>query len=224
VDKQIAQQAFNRLATRINSAAQLIEKRTKTEMTDEPNGQKNTTSEEILQQQYLRALSSFEGIVLSQIDVKNRLGDRLNYSIRTGVIILGVIAISILILLLSLSSQVNRIASVVGDINSHFRVISSNMQQVNAHMQTMEQRVALIESMSRQVAIMDKEMAGIDKDMNDMNATVSGIRQNLSTVRQRVGAMAVNVDHINLELQGITQEVHRFGTPARTMNKMFPFQ
>ncbi len=193
-------------------------------MSEEPSGNKSSVQEDILQQQYLRALSSFEGIVLSQIDVKNRLGDRLNYSIRTGIIILGVIAISILILLLSLSSQVNRIAGVVGDINTHFSVISTNMKQIRHHMHSMEKKVALIESMSEQVAIMDQEMAGIDTDMNVMNETVKGIRENLTTVRQRVGGMTVNVDHINMELQGITHEVHRFGTPARSMNKMFPFQ
>ncbi len=66
----------------------------------------------ILQQQFMRAVSSFEGIILSQIDIKNRLADRLNYSIRTGLVILGLIAASILILLLTLSSQITRISAV----------------------------------------------------------------------------------------------------------------
>jgi hypothetical protein len=58
----------------------------------------------VLQQQFRRALSSFEGIILSQIDIKNRLGDRLNYSIQAGIIILGAIAVSILVLLLTLNA------------------------------------------------------------------------------------------------------------------------
>ena len=78
-------------------------------MANEEKSPKASTNDAILQQQYMRALGSFEGIVLSQIDVKNKLGDRLNYSIRTGIIILGVLAFSILVLLLTLSSQVTRI-------------------------------------------------------------------------------------------------------------------
>ena len=69
-------------------------------MAEDSTGPSAGGNDEILQQQYMRALGSFEGIVLSQIDVKNKLGDRLNYSIRTGIIILGVIAFSILVLLL----------------------------------------------------------------------------------------------------------------------------
>jgi uncharacterized protein YoxC len=193
-------------------------------MSDETNSSKGTNPDEILQQQYLRALSSFEGIVLSQIDLKNKLGDRLNYSIRTGIIILGVIAISILILLLSLSSQVNRIAGVVGNMNSHFIDIAKNMNQVRSHMNSMEKKVSLMRGMGEYVASMDKEVEQIKDDMSVMKGTVAGITNNLSVVRQKVGTMSMSVDHINLELQGITQEVHRFGKPARTMNKMFPFQ
>jgi hypothetical protein len=48
--------------------------RTISNMTDESLDPRASGDDKILQQQYLRALSSFEGIVLSQIDVKNKLG------------------------------------------------------------------------------------------------------------------------------------------------------
>ena len=73
-------------------------------MADETYNIKISDDEAVLEKQFRRAVSSFEGIVLSQIDIKNKLADRLNYSIRAGIIILGVIAISILILLLTLDS------------------------------------------------------------------------------------------------------------------------
>ena len=91
------------------------------------------TEDTVLQQQYLRALSSFEGIVLSQIDVKNALGDRLNYSIRAGLIILFVIAFSILVLLLTLSSQITRISNVVGAMNTHFSAVSLRMDEISEY-------------------------------------------------------------------------------------------
>ena len=101
-------------------------------MTEEQTPVRVVDEEALLQQQFRRALSSFEGIILSQIDIKNRLGDRLNYSIQAGIIILGVIALSILVLLLTLSSQINRISGVVGNMNANFAAISRRCMRSRA--------------------------------------------------------------------------------------------
>ena len=74
----------------------------------------------ISEERLLRAATSFEAIMLSQIEAKKQLSVRVNYSIRAGIIILGLIAVSILILLLTLSSQINRISVVVGSMNENF--------------------------------------------------------------------------------------------------------
>ena len=177
----------------------------------------------VLQQQYLRALSSFEGIQLSQIEVRNILSNRLNYAIRTGIIILGAIAFSILILLFTLTTQVSRISDVVANMNDHFISVSEKMDMIKVHMNSMEENVALIAVIDENIASMDKEMAYMDGDMNKIQGAVTGIRTNLSRVRDNVGNIAVSVDQMNMEMQGITQEMHRMGKPARSMNKMFPF-
>ena len=184
---------------------------------------KASEEDDVLQQQYLRSLSSFEGIVLSQIEMKNMLADRLNYSIRTGIIILGVIAFSILVLLFTLTSQVNRITNVVGKMNNHFYSISLRMDMIRDHMISMEQQVALLENVSSRVGLINKEMLLVNKDMDVMTATVSDIRSNLSLVREKVGNIAINMDQMNKEVQSMTYEMHRMGKPARTMNKMMPF-
>ena len=177
----------------------------------------------VLQRQYLRALSSFEGIQLSQIEVTNILSNRLNYAIRTGIIILGVIAFSILILLFTLTTQVSRISDVVANMNNHFISVSKKMDKIKFHMDSMEEQVSLIAVIDENIASMDKEMTYMDKDMNNIQSAVSGIRINLSRVRDNVGNIAVSVDQMNMEMQGMTQEMHRMGKPARSMNKMFPF-
>ena len=192
-------------------------------MANEENSPRASNDDAVLQQQYMRALSSFEGIVLSQIDVKNKLGDRLNYSIRTGIIILGVIAFSILVLLLTLSTQVNRISLVVEKMNQHFNAISVKMDKVKDHMESMEGRVALIGAIDGYIDVMDDEMVEIKGNMNSIRSAVAGIRGNLSNVRGQVGSITVNIDQMNLEMQAITQEMHRMAKPARSMNKMFPF-
>ena len=125
-------------------------------MAEEHTPAHESSDDIVLQQKYLRALSSFEGIVLSQIDIKNKLGDRLNYSIRAGIIILGVIAFSILVLLLTLSSQVIRISDVVASMNNHFNSISAKMDQIQDHMVSMEHQVASLNVIDGYTAEIDR--------------------------------------------------------------------
>ncbi|MCB2263569.1 MAG: hypothetical protein LGR52_11660 [Candidatus Thiosymbion ectosymbiont of Robbea hypermnestra] len=177
----------------------------------------------VLQQQYLRALSSFEGIILSQIDIKNKLGARLNYSIQAGIFILGAIALSILVLLLTLSAQITRISSVVNDMNLHFTSVAEQMHQVRGHMAHMEQRIALLEEIQDMTKVMSNAMEIIDSDMGLMRDTVHGINRHVATVRNNVGNISVNMDLMSHEVQAMSREMHHVAKPARTMNKMFPF-
>lgn len=50
-------------------------------MTEKNSGLSTDAEDVVLQQQFVRAITSFEAIILSQIDIKNKLADRLNYSI-----------------------------------------------------------------------------------------------------------------------------------------------
>ncbi len=185
--------------------------------------QLTTEEDAVLQQQYLRALSSFEGIILSQIDIKNKLGDRLNYSIQAGIIILGAIATSILVLLLTLSAQINRISAVVTDMNVHLTSVAGQMHQIRDHMANMEQRVALLKDIQDMTEVMSGAMDLIDSDMALMGDTVRGINLHVATVRNNVGNISVNMDIMHHEVQAMSREMHHMAKPARSMNKMFPF-
>jgi len=177
----------------------------------------------ILQQQYLRALSSFEGIILSQIEIKNKLGDRLNYSIQAGIIILGAIAISILVLLLTLSAQINRISGVVAEMNVRFTSVSTNMSQIRGHMEAMEKQVSVLDQISGMTEVMEREMRSISGDMAQMRGQVQGIDAHVGAVRNNVGNISVNMDLMNLEVQSMSLEMLDVSKPARTLNKMIPF-
>ena len=192
-------------------------------MTEEQAGERPRDEEALLQQQFRRALSSFEGIILSQMDIKNRLGDRLNYSIQAGIIILGVIAVSILVLLLTLSSQINRISGVVADMNTQFSNVSSKMHHIESLMASMEGRAALLAQMDQQMAIMDEEMTAIGSDMSRMRQTVQGINAHVAGVRNSVANMSANMDVMNGEVRIMSQEMIHMSKPARAINKMFPF-
>ena len=177
----------------------------------------------ILQQQYLRALSSFEGIVLSQIDVKNALGDRLNYSIRAGLIILFVIAFSILVLLLTLSSQITRISNVVGAMDTHFSAVSLRMDEISQSLGSMEIQVAQMQSIEENTAVMQTEIETIGEATGSIEGSVINIGRQMNGTRQNVENIAVTMNAMNLEVQAMSVEMHRMAKPARTLNKIFPF-
>ena len=192
-------------------------------MAPEPAGPTANTDDTILQQKYLRALSSFEGIVLSQIDVKNALGDRLNYSIRAGLIILFVIAFSILVLLLTLSSQITRISDVVGAMNTHFSSVSLRMDEISDSLGSMETQVAHMRSIERDTATMQAEILSIGEATGNIEGSVVSIGRQMGGTRHNVENIAVTINAMNLEVQAMSVEMHRMAKPARTLNKMFPF-
>ncbi len=192
-------------------------------MAGEPQEPSTGADDTVLQQQYLRALSSFEGIVLSQIDVKNALGDRLNYSIRAGLIILSVIAFSILILLLTLSSQINRISGVVGAMNTHFSAITLRMDEITENLASMEVQVAQLQSIEQSTATMQVEMEQIGTSMTTIQASVLNVGGHMAGARQNVENISLTMGAMNNEVQGMGAEMHRMAKPARTMNNIFPF-
>ncbi len=192
-------------------------------MAGEPNQPNASSDEAVLQQQYLRALSSFEGIVLSQIDVKNKLGDRLNYAIRSGLIILFVIAFSILVLLLTLSSQINRISNVVASMNTHFSAVTLRMDEITADMTAIEAQVALLQSISDYTAVMQEAVAEIGENTALLEERMDTTSQHMEGTRFSVENVAGTVSVMNQEVQAMSAEMHRMAKPARTMNRMFPF-
>ena len=192
-------------------------------MTEEEIKPRTAVDDAILQQQYRRALSSFEGIILSEIELTNRLSTRLNYGIQAGTFILAAISISLSLLLFTLTSQVSRISSVVEGMKEHFISVSQQMNAISGHMNAIESRVALLETVDQRTALMDVEMSNILTDMNDMRANVTGIDDYLATVRNHISNVSFNMDLMNNEVQIMSIELGRMAKPMRNMNKMFPF-
>lgn len=192
-------------------------------MTEEDIKSRTAVDDAILQQQYRRALSSFEGIILSEIELTNRLSTRLNYGIQAGTFILAAISISLSLLLFTLTSQVSRISNVVEGMKEHFISVSQQMNAISGHMNAIESRVALLETVDQRTALMDVEMSNILTDMNDMRANVAGIDDYLATVRNHISNVSFNMDLMNNEVQIMSIELGRMAKPMRNMNKIFPF-
>ncbi len=189
---------------------------------EEIQNPKASSDEAVLQQQYLRAMGSFEGIILSQIEVKNKLGDRLNYSIRAGLVILSLVALSILVLLVMLSSQINRISDVVADMNSHFTSVSSRMDDIKSSVVAMETQVALMSDIEQYTTVMNHEMHFITANTDAMEKSVAAIEEQFSDIRLQIKEISTSIGYMNSEVQVINYQMHRMAEPARTLNKYFP--
>jgi uncharacterized protein YoxC len=156
------------------------------------------------------------------MEVKNKLGDRLNYSIRAGLVILSVVALSILILLIMLSAQVSRINDVVHDMNSHFTAVSVKMSNIRSNVVAMEEQVALMSDIEQYTTVMTQEMDAITSNINAMESSVTEIEQQFNSVRQMIGDISITIAHMNGEVQVINHEMNRMSEPARAINKFFP--
>ncbi|CAK0751587.1 conserved hypothetical protein [Gammaproteobacteria bacterium] len=172
---------------------------------------------------FIRAATSFEAILLSQIDVKKELTQRLNYAIRAGIIIPGIIAISILILLLTLSAQIGRISGVVKEMNKNFASVAEHMTLIKGNINSMESRVALMEGISHQTAVIDNEMNLITGEMRQMVATMNGIKRHVTDVHLNVDNISNTINHMDANVQLMGHDMSRMGQPARSLNNMFPF-
>ena len=192
-------------------------------MTEKNSGLSTDAEDVVLQQQFVRAITSFEAIILSQIDIKNKLADRLNYSIRAGLIILSVIAFSILVLLLTLSSQINRISNVVGAMNTHFSAVSLRMDEISNHLGSMEAQVAQLKAIENATQHMQDEILAISNSTGAMEISMLSIGQQMTGTRLNVENIALTMNAMNLEVQSMSAEMHRMAKPARALNKMFPF-
>jgi len=169
------------------------------------------------------AIKRFEKIMMSRIYLQQRLGDRLKVSIRTGMIVMFLIAASILMLLITLSVQVKRVAEVTENMNVNFDKISQNMVTINAYMQSMEKQIAYMPNIEGSTQFINQHMKDIKGSMTGITSQVRDMHQQLTTVQQKMGTISASVSHMNQNVSGMNHEVQRMAKPAHTLNKMFPF-
>ncbi len=186
------------------------------------NSKKQDKPEHISDQQLLRAARSFEAMMLSQIEISAKLADDLKHAIRIGMAVLALIAISILVLLLTLSSQINRISDVVVDMNTNFSAVTVRMDQMSEYIDSMARRVALLQLMDEQTTTMKQEITTITGDMEQMRQTISNMGKQVTSVRHSVDGMSASISRMDDQVQLMAADMQHMAKPARSINKMFP--
>jgi len=169
------------------------------------------------------AIKRFENIMLSRIYVQQRLGDRLKNSIRTGMVILFLLAISIFILLLTLSIQVSRVADVVAHMNENFVDISANMKTINTYMSEMENQVTYLPKIKEKTAVMDQQMLLMNRNFAAIRNEVKKMSGYIALVKGDMREVSQSVRHMDGQVGLMNRDTYRMSRPANSMNKFFPF-
>jgi methyl-accepting chemotaxis protein len=186
------------------------------------SSKKDENPDKISNEQLLRASRSFEAMMLSQIEISAKLANDLKHAIRIGMAVLALIAISILVLLLTLSSQINRISDVVLDMNTNFSSVTVRMDHMSQYIDSMAKRVALLQLMDEQTTGMKQEIATITTNMTNMQNTISSMSSRVTSVRQSVDGMSVSISRMDDQVQLMASDMQHMAKPARSINKMFP--
>lgn len=169
------------------------------------------------------AINRFEKIMLSRIYVQQRLGDRLKNSIRAGMVILFLLAISIFILLLTLSIQVSRVADVVAHMNENFVDISDNMKVINGYMVDMESQVAYLPKIKHKTAVMDQQMNLLNVNFASIKNEMKEMTRHISVVKGEMSEVSQSVRYLDGQVGLMSRDTQRMSRPAKSMNKFFPF-
>ncbi len=170
-----------------------------------------------------QAIIRFEKIMMSRIYVQQRLGDRLKLSIRTGMVVLFLLAMAILLLLVTLSVQVNRVAIVADNMSQNFTAISKNMRTIDQYMSHMEQQVAFLPKIQGRTAQMDDQILLMNQNLTSIRSEIGEMTGNLSQVQTKMLNISGSVKKMDSEVGNMSNQVQRMSKPANTINKMFPF-
>ncbi len=162
-------------------------------------------------------VSKFDSIMDRKVDIYIRQSIRLNSTVRVGMIILGVVGLSIFLLLFSLSSQVGHMQKGVQQMTTHFADVEHNMHRVNEILQHIETRVALLSAF-------DQDMQQAHQTTTSLHHGVGNIHQSMSEVSQYMDQLQMRIQEVNQQLanmqssvSGVGVETHRISKPMRIL-------
>ncbi|MCP4264486.1 MAG: hypothetical protein GY777_02740, partial [Candidatus Brocadiaceae bacterium] len=169
------------------------------------------------------AVSRFENIMLSRIYVQQWQGHRIKNSIRIGMVILFLLAISIFSLSLTLSFQMSKARESIVHMNKNFTVISENMIAINSHMRNMEQQVAYLPKIRGITTTMTEQMGLINDEITVVQHEMSRTTEHINNLYGEMNAITESIQYIDGDVGLLTHDTFLMSRPANSFNKFFPF-
>ena len=170
-----------------------------------------------------QAIKRFESVLLARIYVQQRLANRLKNSIRIGMASLFFIAVSISILLLTLSTQIKQAREAVGHMNENFVVISENMMMINQYMTDMEKQVSYLPAINHVTSDMNQKMVSLNENFAIIRQEISETNGSVNQLQGKMERVAGSVQHIDGQVNFLNRDTSRISKPAKRMKNFFPF-
>ncbi|MBF0265272.1 MAG: hypothetical protein HQL46_08365 [Gammaproteobacteria bacterium] len=169
------------------------------------------------------AIKRFEKIMMSRIYLQEQLGDRLKVSIRTGMAVLFLLAISVLILIITLTIQVKRVSEVASNMDTNFQTISKHMNSIHHFMGKMETQISYIPQIKSTTSFMRVNMTEINGSLTGINNQVTQMNNELISVQNKIKSVSSSVQLMDNSVNNMNGEVYRLSKPAKSLNKFMPF-
>ncbi len=169
-----------------------------------------------------RAIQRFEMVMRSRMEVQDKLAERIKYGINGGMVILSLIAISILLILMIMATQVKRISEVVMSMNHHFTEVSQKMRDVSDVMISMQTQVQSMQPISESVVLMSQDVVQMNQQVGLMSDQIGLMKEHMGAIQSQITEIAATTVRVDSEVLRLNGEVGRMAQPARTINKFFP--
>jgi hypothetical protein len=164
----------------------------------------------------------FRQILDQRFEMQLRVARRTTAIIRIGMISLGVMAVSMLFLVLTLTYQMTPMIAAVQTMNAHFTNISNNMVTMRDAIQEMDGNVAHMPAMATEMAQMQQSVREMTGSMDTLAQRMRNLDGNMAGITTSVGRMTSTFAVMNQTVSGMNYDVNRMSGPMKTFNSVMP--
>ncbi len=174
------------------------------------------------QQKLEEMAAKFKDIFEQRFSMHLRVARRTTALIRIGMFSLGVIAVSMLLLVLTLTYQIKPMIDAVITMNQHFTSIADNMMVMRDAIREMEANVANMPVMATEMNNMQASVGEMTESMNNLARRMNTLDTNMAGITQSVARMTGTFAVMNQTVGAMEYDVNRMSGPMRAFNSFNP--
>ena len=168
--------------------------------------------------------NGFNHLLDQQFAMHLRVARRTTALVRYGMVSLGVIGISMLLLLLTLSWRIKPMITAVGKMNNDFTLIAEDMTVMKTAVLDMHSQVAEMPIMAAEMERMRGNVQDIASSMHLLSQRMGNLDTNMASITQGVTRMAGSFGVMNQTVGVMGSDVNTLSGPMRVFNWMTPFK
>ena len=145
-----------------------------------------------------------------------------NRVIRSGIIGLMLIATSILLLVVLVSHQMNKIADMMLTLDQHMSIIVTDTRDMTKYVKSMDDSVSSLPLIVNEIAEMQDSVTKINTDMTVISEQMNNSVVLVENIIYNVEGMGSNLKSVAHIVKGMDQNIDTVSRPFSFFNKMVP--